>query len=115
MKEDMTTPQLIITIVFNYFGVPVELKDVNTRKREKVNACQFSMYFLRKYTRLSLAEAGFMFGRDHATTVHSCKKINYEMTMYKDTRLFIEQINNRILANIQVDDFKYAYYNTENV
>ena len=109
----MTIATVIIQVVFSYFGVPVELKDNPTRKRDKVIACQFSMYFLRKYTHLSLSEAGFMFGRDHATTIHSCKKIDYEMSRYKDTRLFVDQINKRILANIQIDDFRYSQYDTD--
>jgi chromosomal replication initiation ATPase DnaA len=86
MNDDMTIATVIIQVCFNYFGVPIELKDNPTRKREKVKACQYSMYFLRAYTRLSLAEAGALFGRDHATTLHSCKKLNFEISKYKDAQ-----------------------------
>ena len=113
MNEDMQTPLFIIQVVFNYFGVPIELKDSKTRKSEKVAACQFSMYFLRKYTRLSLSETGALFLKDHATIIHACRKIENESIFYPDTRMDIEKINNRILANIQIDDYKYAQYDTD--
>jgi chromosomal replication initiation ATPase DnaA len=125
MKEDMTTPLLIIQVVFSYFGVPIEMKDNPTRKREKVMACQYSMYFLRAYTRLSLAEAGALFGRDHATTLHSCKKLNFEISKYKDARQDAQSLELKINDKIKelhliiqkaLDDVferKYAHYNTD--
>jgi len=96
MKEEMTIATVIIQVVFSYFGVPVELKDNPTRKREKVMACQFSMYFLRAYTQLSLAEAGALFGRDHATTLHSCRKLNFEISKYNDTRRDAQSLEAKI-------------------
>lgn len=121
----MTIATVIIQVVFSYFGVPIELKDNPTRKREKVMACQYSMYFLRAYTQLSLAEAGALFGRDHATTLHSCKKLNFEISKYKDARQdagnLEVKINNKIrelnlIIHKALDDLferKYAQYDTD--
>ena len=121
----MTIATVIIQVCFNYFGVPIELKDNPTRKREKVMACQYSMYFLRAYTRLSLAEAGALFGRDHATTIHSCKKLNFEISKYKDARQDAQSLELKINDKIKelhliiqkaLDDVferKYAHYNTD--
>jgi len=111
--KNMTTPHLIITIVFNYFGTPIEMKDSKTRKHEIVQARQFAMFFLRKYTRLSLSESGALFLRDHATVIHASRKIENESLIYSDTRADVKRINNWILANIQIDDFKYAHYDTD--
>ena len=111
----MATPLFIISVVFNYFDVPINMRDNHTRKAAKVTACQYSMYFLRKYTSHTNEFIGRIFRRDHATVTHAVKKINTELATYKDTQRFIEQINNRILAGIQIDDFKYAQYETDNV
>ena len=121
----MTIATVIIQVVFSYFGVPIELKDNPTRKREKVMACQYSMYFLRAYTRLSLAEAGALFGRDHATTIHSCKKLNFEIAKYKDAQQAAQSLELKINSKIKelnliiqkaLDDVferKYAQYDTD--
>lgn len=113
MNDDMTIATVIIQVCFNYFGVPIEMKDSKTRKHEVVQARQFAMFFLRKYTRLSLSESGALFLRDHATVIHASRKIENESLLYSDTRADVERINNRILANIQIDDFKYAHYDTD--
>jgi chromosomal replication initiator protein len=125
--KDMTIATVIIQVVFSYFGVPVELKDNPTRKREKVLACQFSMYFLRAYTQLSLAEAGALFGRDHATTLHSCKKLNFEISKYRDAKQDAQSLELKINDKIkelhliiqksldEVFERKYAQYETDNV
>lgn len=81
----MTTPLLIIAIVFDYFGVPLAIRDNKSRKREKILACQFSMYFLREYTQLSLSNVGKLFLKDHATVLHSCQKVQFESEHYADT------------------------------
>ena len=125
MNDEMTIATVIIQVVFSYFGVPVELKDNPTRKREKVMACQYSMYFLRTYTRLSLAETGALFGRDHATTLHSCKKLNFEISKYKDARQDAGNLEVKINDKIrelhliiqksldEVFERKYAHYDTD--
>ena len=121
----MTIATVIIQVCFNYFGVPIELKDNPTRKREKVTACQYSMFFLRAYTRLSLAETGSLFGRDHATTLHSCKKLNFEISKYKDARQDAGNLEVKINDKIrelhliiqksldEVFERKYAQYDTD--
>lgn len=123
----MTIATVIIQVVFSYFGVPIEMKDSPTRKREKVMACQYSMYFLRAYTRLSLAEAGALFGRDHATTLHSCKKLNFEIAKYKDAQQAAQSLELKINSKIkelnliiqksldEIFDRQYSHYDTDNV
>ena len=45
----MTIATVIIQVCFNYFGVPIEMKDSKTRKHEVVQARQFAMFFLMAF------------------------------------------------------------------
>lgn len=111
----MATPLFIISVVFNYFDVPINMRDNHTRKAAKVTACQYSMFFLRKYTNHTNEFIGRIFRRDHATVTHAVKKINTELLIYNDVKRFTSQIDARILAGIQIDDFRYNQYETDNV
>jgi hypothetical protein len=57
---------------------------------EIVKVRQVSMFFLREFTRLSLNQIGGLFGRDHATVLHSIKQVHNHCDTEKDYR---EQIN----------------------
>ena len=126
-STDMTTPLLIIKIVFDYFGIDLSLQTSKTRKREKIQACQFAMYFIRAYTRLSLAETGALFNKDHATTIHACKKLNFEISKYNDTRQDALNLEDKIKPRVnllnymiqqaleEINESKYANYETDKV
>lgn len=123
--DNMTTPLLIIRIVFDYFGIDTSLCTSKTRKHKKVQACQFAMYFIRAYTRLSLAETGALFNKDHATTIYACKKLNFEISKYRDARqdflnlegavkLKVNFLNYMIQQALEeVNESKYANYDTD--
>jgi len=55
--------------------LPNQVKE-KTRKREVVFCRQLIMYFMKQYTKDSLASIGGHFGKDHATVLHACKTIN---------------------------------------
>lgn len=67
----------LLTIVFHYYGLPRVSRYMKSRKREFVKARQVCMYFLESHFRkkLTLAEIGHMFHKDHATVIHSVKTI----------------------------------------
>lgn len=68
-----------------YFGVNYDvLKDINTRRRSVVERRQIAMYFLRRYTELSLADIGDLFKKDHATVLYSVNSIRNLMQTDKD-------------------------------
>lgn len=71
-----TLPERIIQTVSEYHKVSVADMKSQRRKSEIVQARQIAMYFLRKYTKLSLVSIGGHFGfRDHSTVLHALKKV----------------------------------------
>ena len=112
----MTTPLLIIQVVFAYFGVPVEMKDSNTRKREKVQACQISMYYIDQFTHQTHEVVAGYFGKNHSTFNHSVKTVNNMRETDRRFREDFTKIYNKLLASLGFDEFeRYENYNTENV
>ena len=111
----MTTPLLIIKVVFDYFQVDLSLQTSKTRKREAVQARQISMYYIHAFTQQSQSCIGELFNRDHATVIHAMKQVSNLSLTEKQYREDIHKLHNRILARIGGDSFdRYAHYNTEN-
>ena len=74
------TPELIISVVCDQYGVTQE--DVVSKKRSRDIAMprQIAMYLCRDLTQLSTTNIGRAFGgRDHTTVMHGCDKIAEEM------------------------------------
>ena len=74
------TPELIISVVCDQYGVTQE--DVLSKKRSREIALprQIAMYLCRDMTQLSTTNIGRAFGgRDHTTVMHGCEKISEEM------------------------------------
>lgn len=70
------TPEMIIQYVCDNESVYRDNIGEKIRKREVVAARQVAMFFLRKYTDLSLKSIGVIFnGRDHTTVIHSCQTV----------------------------------------
>ena len=83
--EVSITIQEIEDIVCGYFDVDKELLHTNTRKRPVVNARQITMYFAKKYTKLSFQRIGDYFnGFDHTTIIHSCQTVEDLMDSDKE-------------------------------
>jgi chromosomal replication initiator protein len=84
-------------VVCNYFSVPVEMLQSNTRKREIVQARQIAMYFSKNLTKSSLATIGSQIGdKDHATVLHACKTVNNLLETDKRFKLQIDEIEKRL-------------------
>ncbi|MBD2774633.1 chromosomal replication initiator protein DnaA [Iningainema tapete] len=70
------TPEVILTIIADAFGVSIEDLKSNSRRREISWARQIGMYLMRHHTDLSLPRIGEEFGgKDHTTVIYSCEKI----------------------------------------
>lgn len=97
IKSEQDTAAIIIDKLSAMAGVDVRMV---SRKREVVEARQVAMFLLRKLTRLSLEEIGFMFNKNHATVVYSSKTV---ITLYasKSYRAKYEGLFNQF--NIKVD------------
>lgn len=64
-------------VVSRYYNVHFDFLTIKTRKREVVEKRQVAHYFAVKYCKNTLYTIGQFFGKqNHATVLHSCKKIN---------------------------------------
>jgi chromosomal replication initiator protein len=116
----MTTPLMIIRVVFDYFGISSFYQMTKTRKREIVIARQVSMYYIKENTRLSLANIGAYFLRDHATVMHACKTVNNLRDTDRKFRSDMVNICNKIQCKIlegrpAINEYAYSQYDTDRV
>ena len=87
------TPELIISVIADQYGVTAE--DIVSKKRSRDVALprQIAMYLCRNMTQLSTTNIGRSFGgRDHTTVMHGCDKINQEMNDNFSFRKRIEEL-----------------------
>lgn len=84
-------------IVCEYFGLPSDVLQTKTRKREIVQARQIAMYFSKSMTKSSLSTIGSVIGgKDHATVLHACKTVNNLKDTDKRFKSQIEDIERRL-------------------
>jgi chromosomal replication initiator protein len=96
-NEARVTPDLVISVAGEYFGVtPEEICSPN-RSRPLVNARQIAMYLCRELTDLSLPKIGERFGgRDHSTVVHADRKIKEEIRERQSSYEQVQELTTRI-------------------
>jgi chromosomal replication initiator protein len=93
-EPDNITPERILALVGERFGVRAEVMCGARRTRAVALPRQVGMYLLRQLTELSLVEIGRLFGgRDHTTVIYACDRIA-EM-IGRDT-VFADRINGLI-------------------
>jgi len=93
-KEKHMTPDLVQKAVSDYYDVRIaELKGRN-RQRTIAFPRQVAMYLCRQLIpTMSLAEIGESFGgKDHATVVHACKKIEKQAKTDAGFRALIREL-----------------------
>jgi len=91
-EPDQLTPERIIAMVAERYGVAVEALSGKRRTRKLTVPRQVAMYLMRQLTDLSLVEIGRYFsGRDHTTVLHACSRVG-EMTTADNA--FAERLNN---------------------
>ena len=91
------TPNLIISIVAEHFGITAE--DITSKRRnsEFVLPRQICMYLCRKLTDESLQNIGKALGKkDHTTVIHGIDKINEDMQVNEDLKNKIDIITKKI-------------------
>lgn len=96
-KPKEVTPQLIINVVAEHFGVKPE--DITSKKRnaEFVQPRQVVMYLCRELCDMSLSNIGKLLGKkDHTTVIHGINKINEEMVDNPDFKNRIDTIKKKI-------------------
>ncbi|MDQ4064910.1 MAG: chromosomal replication initiator protein DnaA, partial [Actinomycetota bacterium] len=95
--EAHVTPDLVMSVAAEYFGVtPDEIRS-SSRSRELVTARQMAMYLCRELTELSLPQIGKRFGgRDHSTVIYANNKVRQQM--HENERAFeqVKELTERI-------------------
>jgi chromosomal replication initiator protein len=93
-ESDQLTPERIVALVSEQFGIKVEALFGQRRTRSVVLPRQVAMYLMRQLTELSLVDVGRVFGgRDHSTVIYACEKVG---TMVATDNDFAERINGLI-------------------
>ena len=96
MQTRKIQPATIIEETCREFGVnPADITR-RSRKRGYVCARQISIWFMRKYSNLTLLECGTMFNQDHTTAIHSVKTVSDLMETDEAYRLMVTSIQNRL-------------------
>lgn len=87
------TPELIISVVGEQYGVSAEQILSKNRSRNIALPRQIAMYLCRDMTSLSTTTIGKAFGgRDHTTVMHGCDKIGEEMQSDFSFKKRVEEI-----------------------
>ena len=96
-KPKEITPELIIEVVAEHFGVSPE--DITSKKRnsEFVQPRQVVMYLCRKLTDTSYVNIGKLLGKkDHTTIIHGVNKIEDELKNNDELAGKVETIKKKI-------------------
>jgi chromosomal replication initiator protein len=96
-KKKEINIDLIIKEVSSFFSLkPAELRS-SRRIRSIIQPRQIAIFLSRKLTDCSLVSIGEKFGgKDHATVLHSIKKVEEEMKIKKDFKSTVEKLETRI-------------------
>lgn len=93
----LITPQLIISVVAEHFGITAD--DITSKRRnsEFVLPRQICMYLCRKLTDESLQNIGKALGKkDHTTVIHGIDKITDDMQVNEELKNKIDIITKKI-------------------
>jgi len=86
-------------VVCDYLQVSVSDMFSCSRKRNIVQARQWAMYFIKKYTEHSLAHIGTLCGdKDHATVLHACRTVKNMKETDKKFKEKLDEID-KIIRN----------------
>ncbi len=91
------SPDKIMQLVADYFGISVDDLKGNSRRREISQARQVGMYLMRQHTELSLPKIGDAFGgKDHTTVIYSCDKVAQAIKKDINLNQTVMQLSDRI-------------------
>lgn len=96
-SERKITPELIIQVVADHFGItPLDIAS-QKRNKEVVFPRQIVMYLCQNLTGASLQEIGkYLGGRDHTTIIHGRQKIANDLTKNENLANTIEIIKKKL-------------------
>jgi chromosomal replication initiator protein len=89
----------IIQTIESHFDTTIEDMASHSRKRTVAYPRQMAMYFLVKYTQLSLEAIGDIFGGlDHTTVIHASRGIRDWMDVYENVAVEVKELTQKIYA-----------------
>lgn len=116
MIKALIDPEVIINTVSQVIGVTPEQTKSKSREREFVKARHLSMYFMRKFTDMSLKKIGSNFSNsDHATVIHASKSVNNQNDVYKAYRTEFNRIYLELNDIADIEFTRYEQLNFETV
>jgi chromosomal replication initiator protein len=102
MELEEASPELVIEVVADAFGIAIEDLKGNSRRREISHARQIGMYLMRQHTDLSLPRIGEEFGgKDHTTVLYSCDKLAQLKVNDPEMAQTLRQLSDRINLTAQ--------------
>ena len=94
-----TTPERALAIVCDYFEISKSEIIAKDRTKNIKYARQIACYVIQEFTNLSYHKIGLIINRDHATVIHSVKKIMIEKELYRVVSNDLHSIHERIALN----------------
>jgi len=93
----MITPTEVMTVVSEYYRVPIAQLKGERRLKNIVWPRQILMYLLHTYGKLPLEEVGRLIGgRDHTTVIHANGKVNVEISTNMNIAAEVETLKKKI-------------------
>jgi len=84
-KAQQATPELIMSVVSQYYGISVDKMKSKVRSKEVLTARSVAMYMLRELLDMQLNKIGQFFGgRDHSTVINSFNKVSNDDDLLRD-------------------------------
>ena len=91
------TPDLILRVVADHFGVSVQDLMGQKRNKEIVYPRQLAMYLCRDLTQTPLQQIGqILGGRDHTTVIHGLEKISTELKLKPELEHTVSVLRKKI-------------------
>ena len=90
------TPDLIIKIITDYYGVTMEDLRSKRKSRDISIPRQVSMYLLRQYTDMTFDDIGDYLDKDHSTVMSGVRKIEKMIGQDPTTANTIDALSKRI-------------------
>ena len=90
------TPQEVVQIVSDNFGIAYDDIFSQLRERKKTEARHTAQSLVYKYCKITLVDAAKFFGRDHSTIIHARRNVKNYMDIYIGYRQKIDIIEAQI-------------------
>ena len=99
-KPRIVTPQLIMEVVAEHFGISIEQILSKSRSNDVAKPRQIAVYLCKNMTDASLEAIGKVLGgRDHSTVVHGIKKVAEDVSADEAVAKTVETIKKKINPN----------------